>query len=366
MSVHEALQSALENLQSENIQEAKSLLEEILAADPDNSFALHFMGLVHYQMKNYNLAIQYISQAIRLNPHYAEAYNNLGLALQEEGKTNEAMMCYQKALDLKPDFKLAFLNLRNLLTDSGYFDKNKPGSETIRSVISSANRARDLLRELIKGKEYSAISLGQNCNTAWYLKQVGVKTESYPFDWIFSSADISESCLRDNFSIFLNKTHMTLKEDCCSAGHAIYHANMFHHRNPLLAQEEYDYYVRCVERFNRKFFSGEDILFVCTIINEPGKCLGWSSGFCNQYPLPTAQSYHTYESLMEYAKGINKNIKYFFVEQYTEGELSLHAEMVKDDVLSVRFVSHGGNDGVKYLSDIDDFIAKLLFSGMVK
>ena len=29
------------------------------------------------------------------------------------------------------------------------------------------------------------VSLGQNCSSAWYLKQLGLKLESYPFDWIF-------------------------------------------------------------------------------------------------------------------------------------------------------------------------------------
>lgn len=365
MNIDEAVQSALKNLQAGNMQEAENLLKGILSVQPDNINALHFLGLVYYETKNYDLAIEYIKKALCLSPSYADAYNNLGLALKEKGELNEAIMCYQKALALKPDFKMAYDNLRNLLLYSGYIDSFMTDTDTTRTAISSANKARDLLRMLIHKEPYSAISIGQNCNTAWYLRQVGAKAASYPFDWIFSSAEIAESCLRDSFSTFLNKQYLLPKKDWCSAGHSLYHANMFHHRSPLQTEDDYDYYARCVNRFNHILSSGGRIIFVCTIIKEPDKNLLWSDGFCNEYPLPSGQSYRTYKSFIEYAGRINHNLKYVFIEQYTEGTLTIDSEIVDDNVLSVRFTSRGKNDGVKYLDDFDDFIAKLLYSGLI-
>lgn len=365
MNINDALKLALDNLQSGNLQQAEKLYKEILSVQPDNINALHFLGIVCYQTKNYDLAVEYIGKALQLNPTYVDAYNNLGLALQETGRINEAIMSYQKALELNPDFRTAYDNLRNLLMDSGYFEKSKTDSETIKKCISSANKARELLRGLVDKDQYEAISIGQNCNTAWYLRQIGAKAASYPFDWIFSSAEIVEACLRDGFSTFLKKQYIVPKQNWCSAGHSIYHANMFHHRSPLHAEEDYDYYERCVERFKRKLSSGDKIIFVCTIINEPDKQAGWSNGFCNKYTLPTAQSYRTYESFMEYAAEINQNIKYLFIEQYTEGPLFMTSESINHNVLSVSFTSIDKNDGVKYLDDLDDFIAKLLYSGLI-
>lgn len=124
MNIDEAIQSALENLQSGNIQQAENLYKEILSIQPDNINALHFLGVVHYQNKHYDLAIEYIEKALRINPAYADAYNNLGLALQGKGKLNEAIMCYQKAIELNPGFETAYSNLRNLLLESGYVDKS--------------------------------------------------------------------------------------------------------------------------------------------------------------------------------------------------------------------------------------------------
>ncbi|MFA5822180.1 MAG: DUF1796 family putative cysteine peptidase [Thermodesulfovibrionales bacterium] len=238
-------------------------------------------------------------------------------------------------------------------------------TETIQKIVSSLNKAKKSIRVLARKEPFSAISIGQNCNTAWYLKQVGARTEAYPFDWIFCSAEIIESCMRDGFSIFLDRQYITPKKDRHAAGHSVYHENMFHHRSPIQTEEDYNYYVRCIERFKRKLSSGDRIMFVCTLINEPDKRPAWSSGFCNKYLLPTAQSYDTYESFMKYAGEINPNLIYLFIEQYTQGKLTIDSEIVKDNVLSIKFTSQGSNDGVMYLDEFDDSIVKSLYSGLI-
>jgi hypothetical protein len=67
---------------------------------------------------------------------------------------------------------------------------------------------------------------------------------------------------------------------------------------------------------------------------------------------------------MKCAGEINPNLKYVFVEQYTEGKLSMDSEIVEENVLLIRFTSQSGNDGVMYLDEVDDSIAKALYSGM--
>ena len=48
--------------------------------------------------------------------------------------------------------------------------------------------ARRRLKAWLGARPWQAVSLGQNCNVAWYLSQVGAKAFSGPFDWIFSAA----------------------------------------------------------------------------------------------------------------------------------------------------------------------------------
>jgi|GEM_PF-1775667 tetratricopeptide (TPR) repeat protein len=123
MDIDKSIQSAINNLQAGNIQEAGNLLKEVLSVQPDNINALHFLGLFYYETGDYDLAAEYILQALQRNPSYADAYNNLGLVLQKKGNPDNAIACYQKALDLNPDFESAHHNLRTLLIEGGYVDK---------------------------------------------------------------------------------------------------------------------------------------------------------------------------------------------------------------------------------------------------
>ena len=93
-----------------------------------------------------------------------------------------------------------------------------------------------------------------------------LKLESYPFDWIISHPDNIIHCVKDNFAIFLDKSfYRSINEHSC--GHTYYGLNIFHHHNPLLIQKEYDYFTRCVERFNNLLKKDENKIFLMMFIN---------------------------------------------------------------------------------------------------
>jgi len=102
------------------------------------------------------------------------------------------------------------------------------------------------------------------------LKRLDIKKESYPFDWIFSNLKNVEHAIKDDFNIFLDQqyyinTDLESKKQC----HSYYFQNgatMFNHHNPL-NQKHYDYFVRCVNRFNTLLLEKECKLFVLTYIN---------------------------------------------------------------------------------------------------
>jgi hypothetical protein len=109
-------------------------------------------------------------------------------------------------------------------------------------------------------------SLGSLCHSSQILKRNKCKLYSYPFDWIFSNCNNIIHCIKDNFNIFLNKSYYIdrLPQQC---GHSNYHKCMFNHHNPLINIDHYNYYVRCVDRFNNLLQAHEHTLFIMIFIN---------------------------------------------------------------------------------------------------
>jgi hypothetical protein len=120
-------------------------------------------------------------------------------------------------------------------------------------------------------------SLGNFCQSSQILKETGLKKESYPFDWIFSSPANIINILEDDFTQFLNKElyekmysikfgkYKTIDYKKC--GHKIYHNKMFFHHNPKNNDNDYNYFIRCVDRFRKLLKKELNKLFVITFTN---------------------------------------------------------------------------------------------------
>jgi predicted O-linked N-acetylglucosamine transferase (SPINDLY family) len=123
MDINKATKSALDYLQSGNSQEAENIFRDILKVQPNNVTALHFIGVIYYQLKDYSSAIRYIKKALQFGPDYADAYNNLGSVLQETGRFDKAITCYQKAININPNFDRAYYNLGTALKEKWLIDE---------------------------------------------------------------------------------------------------------------------------------------------------------------------------------------------------------------------------------------------------
>lgn len=110
------------------------------------------------------------------------------------------------------------------------------------------------------------ISLGPNCHTAGILKILNYKTESYPFDWIISNIDIVIDCIITDFKNYINKELFYIYNQLI-IGHKLYKHNMFVHRDPLHNDNDYNYILRCTERF-KQLYNNNNILFIHTIYNN--------------------------------------------------------------------------------------------------
>lgn len=114
------------------------------------------------------------------------------------------------------------------------------------------------------------VSLGCACNTSLYLKKLGLKLFSLPYDWIFSNLDMIQHTIEDDFKSFLNPELINSKKPK-QAGHSYYHKRLFNHHNPKDDRDDYHYYQRCITRFKEILDSTDNKLFVHTVYQEPEK-----------------------------------------------------------------------------------------------
>jgi hypothetical protein len=111
------------------------------------------------------------------------------------------------------------------------------------------------------------IPLGCYCFSSAMLADREVRKEALPFDWLFTNPLEVADIIKTDFIHYLDKDQYTDIADVAplhggrQAGHKRYHKNFFNHKNPR-NDEDYQYSVRCVERFRKMMKSTEKKLFV--------------------------------------------------------------------------------------------------------
>ena len=109
------LQQGLIHHQNGFIQEAKTIYNEILKRQQMHFHAMHLLGLIASQEKNYQLAVDLITKAIEIYPDNPAFHSNLGLALKELKEFDAAISSFKKAISIQPDFAEAYANCGNTL-----------------------------------------------------------------------------------------------------------------------------------------------------------------------------------------------------------------------------------------------------------
>ena len=131
------------------------------------------------------------------------------------------------------------------------------------------------------------ISIGPYCSTTDILKENNLRTEAYPFDYIFSSLEIVKHCLNDKFMIFLDKKYYMYGNCKKSTRHSFYcnfldtpllqqhhikfnyskdykvsEGNLFNHHNLIDDNDNYEKFKRRCERLLNLIEKNEKIVFV--------------------------------------------------------------------------------------------------------
>ncbi len=119
MNIDIQLKSALRLQQDDKLAEAKELFEKILELNPDNPDALHGLGLLFAQTRDFKQATYWLEKATLAAPHIPAFHNNLANAYKATKQFELAKRHYNQALRLKSPYPEARNNLGCLLYQNG-------------------------------------------------------------------------------------------------------------------------------------------------------------------------------------------------------------------------------------------------------
>jgi predicted O-linked N-acetylglucosamine transferase (SPINDLY family) len=139
--------------QGGQLAEAESLYRTVLANDPRNADALHYLGLLGLQTGHVAAAEELLASAAHLVPEEPVLLNNWGIALARLGRLGEARARFETAVDRGPGYADALVNLANVLADLGeHAAAEKRYREAIAIAPGSAEAHNNLGRMLLARK----------------------------------------------------------------------------------------------------------------------------------------------------------------------------------------------------------------------
>lgn len=139
------VQQAMQLHGAGRLDEAQALYEQVLAEHGEQPDALHLLGVLHAQRKQYGPAHALITRAVAAQPREPMFHNNLGNVAIEMGRFDEAELHYMHAIELDPSRPDSLNNLGVLLSRQGKTD----GAEAVlRRVVELAPDFRDAYNNL--------------------------------------------------------------------------------------------------------------------------------------------------------------------------------------------------------------------------
>ena len=102
MSTQQTMKYAIRCHQHGRLAEAERLYRDIIREEPQHCDALHLLGLIRIDQRDYQAGVRLIESAVATNPRFAKAHFNLGIALTKLDRYNDAIASFDRALRLAP------------------------------------------------------------------------------------------------------------------------------------------------------------------------------------------------------------------------------------------------------------------------
>lgn len=113
------------------LDEAEAVYNEILLEQPRHPAALHLLGCVAIERKDYARARELIEQALKERPSNPYFHHNIAFIHGALGNFEDAEQHYRKAVELKPDYAEAYSNLAG----SVKFTERGPVLEAVEGLL---------------------------------------------------------------------------------------------------------------------------------------------------------------------------------------------------------------------------------------
>jgi predicted O-linked N-acetylglucosamine transferase (SPINDLY family) len=127
--VNSPIDEGLAYHQAGRLADAERVYRQILAREPNHPDALHLLGVIATQVRQYDHAVRLITAAIAIKPDVAFYHNNLGNAQRALADIRAAESSYRRALELDPRYADAQVNLGTVLRDMARFEESAAAYE---------------------------------------------------------------------------------------------------------------------------------------------------------------------------------------------------------------------------------------------
>jgi len=203
-------------------------------------------------------------------------------------------------------------------------------------------------------------SLGETCQASYTLQALGLKSESYPFDWVSTKSEIIKSCLEDDFKTFLDRSlylPSAIEGSCYHGAYAhILEAEpilnehiFFRHRDPLGKDGDYDYYLRCVDRFRKVLASDDRKIFIKTYLHKQ----------------PEESFLEDAVSLSEFLQSYTTNYKVIAIRHAITGTQSFNVVHDSENLVYVDITTLDDSDGGTFMNLVDRSFFKSLLGHFI-
>ena len=159
LKIEQIFNSAVENYEKKNFEDAKNLYQKILKVNPNHTEANYNLGLIFQQFKKYIKAKNFYEKAIQIKPNYVAAHNNLGLVFKELEDMKNAKRSYEKAIKIDPNCVSAIFNLGIVFRELGEFQKSLNCYQSVIKIKPNFAKAHNNIGNVYKklGKDNKAI-----------------------------------------------------------------------------------------------------------------------------------------------------------------------------------------------------------------
>jgi aspartate beta-hydroxylase len=114
---------AAASVQRGDLNQARSIYEQVLTLDPRHPEAVNFVAMSLLYAGDMRRSVQMLEQAAVTRPDDPFLYKNLGIAYRAAGNPQGALAAFERAAQLKPDLVAALLNQGALLAELGRQDE---------------------------------------------------------------------------------------------------------------------------------------------------------------------------------------------------------------------------------------------------